>query len=93
MYKMSRQIIKILARNRELIFQAPRYSSEFVQKSFINLTSNKKMADILAGQTLVVDKEGTKVNAEEYLKGKVVALYVTFFKSYDSSHLCDLFES
>ena len=73
---MSRQIIKILARNRELIFQAPRYSSEFVQKSFINLTSNKKMADILAGQTLVVDKEGTKVSAEEYLKGKVVALYV-----------------
>ena len=40
------------------------------------------MVDILAWQTLVVDKEGTKVNAEEYLKGKVVALYVAFFKWY-----------
>ena len=36
------------------------------------------MAAILAGQTLVVDRQGTKVDAGQYLADKVVALYVTF---------------
>jgi len=38
-------------------------------------TTNTNMASLLAGQTLVVDRQGTKKSADEFLKDKVVALY------------------
>lgn len=47
------------------------------------------MAKLLAGQNLIINKEGTQINAEEYLKDKVVALYVIYrFKLKDSMLYC-----
>jgi len=45
------------------------------QQQLHTTNANKKMAHLLAGEMLVVNRAGEKKPAEEYLKGKVVALY------------------